>query len=98
MKQFIGKQVIVRADRAGVFFGTLKEFDYGNNNVIMTNCRKIYNWEKAYAVEQIANDGVGTNSKLTVIVEELGIMNAVQILPCTEKAIKNLSEISVWKH
>ena len=97
MQEFIGKKVIVRADRAGVFFGTLESFDSTNDNVIMTNCKKIYNWEKACAVEQIAVDGVGSNSKLTLVVERLGISKAIQIIPCTEKAINNLTSIEVWK-
>ena len=33
----IGKKVIIRADRAGVFFGTLKEKN--GNEVTLSDCR-----------------------------------------------------------
>ena len=44
MKEFINKQVIVRADRAGVFFGTLAEKE--GNEVKLTNCRRLWYWRK----------------------------------------------------
>ncbi len=48
---------IVRADRAGVFFGKIKEKTA--TSVVMTDVRKIYYWAGANAVEQISQDGVG---------------------------------------
>lgn len=39
VKAMIGKKVIVRADRAGVFFGTLAEKD--GTEVVLTKCRRL---------------------------------------------------------
>lgn len=96
MKNQIGKKVIVRADRAGVFYGTLtaKEGD----EVQLSNARKIYYWSGANAIQQIATDGVdGVNSKLTVSVEEITVMQVIEIIPCTEKSITNLENLKEWK-
>ena len=92
-----GKKVIVRANEAGVFFGTLKEKN--EKSVIMTDVRKIHYWEGAAAVEQIAADGIkkSESSRLTVVVSEMEIENPVQIIPCTEGAIANLEAIKEWK-
>jgi hypothetical protein len=38
-----GKYVILRSDRAGVFFGVLKEKN--DQEVTMTNVRKLHYWE-----------------------------------------------------
>ena len=97
MKEFIGKQVIVRADRAGVFFGTLSSVN--GSEVILNDARKIFYWDGASAVEQLSVDGVANpkNCKFTVFVEKLGVLGAIQIIPCTEKAIESIKSVGLWK-
>jgi hypothetical protein len=97
MSKFVGQKVIVRSDRAGVFFGTL--VSNSGNVVTMKNAQKIHYWDGACAVEQLAVDGIQLpkDSRLTVVVDEMEIANAIQIIPCTEKAILCLEGIPVWK-
>lgn len=88
--------VIVRADRAGVFFGQIKSKT--PDSVVMTDVRKIHYWDGAAAVEQISQDGVNqSSSRLTVTIREMEIANPIQIIPCTEKAIENLKGCKEWK-
>lgn len=96
MKKLIGRKVIVRGDRSGVFFGTLKEKE--GQDVILTDCRKLWYWNGAAAIEQIANDGVSKphDCKFTVIVSELYLTDAIQIIPCTDKAIKCIEAVKAW--
>lgn len=91
------KFYIVRADRAGVFFGKIKERSQGE--VTMTDVRKIWYWDGACAVEQLAIDGTKkpNECKLTVTVPEMIIANPIQIIPCTDKATKSLSGVKVWE-
>jgi hypothetical protein len=86
---------IVRSDRAGVFFGQIKQKKV--NSVVMINVRKIYYWDGAAAVEQIAIDGVNDLSKLTVIVPEMEIERWIQIIPCSKNAVENLQAKKEWK-
>lgn len=88
---------IVRTNRAGVFFGKIKEATH--NEVTMTEVRKIWHWEGACAVEQLAIDGTSRPSgcKFTVIVHEMTVLEPIQIIPCTEKAAKSLAEVAEWK-
>jgi hypothetical protein len=50
-------------------------------------------------VEQLAADGVEFPSecKLTVVVPEMVVTDAIQIIPCSDRAAKILSEVKVWK-
>lgn len=88
---------IVRADRAGVFFGKIKERT--SEEVAMTDVRKIWYWDGACGVEQLAIDGTKTpkTCKLTVTVPEMIIANPIQIIPCTDKAVESLSGVAVWQ-
>lgn len=99
MKRFINKKCIVRCNNAGVFFGTVKETSKDANgiNVLMSNVRKIWYWDGACAVEQLAVSGCNNDSKLTIVVEEMEVMSAVQIIPCTDEAIRNLEGHKEWK-
>jgi len=63
----------------------------------MTDVRKIYYWDGAAAVEQISQDGVNDNSKLTVVVPEMTIANPIQVIECSEKATVNLKSHVAWK-
>lgn len=97
MKNQIGKKVIVRADKAGVFFGTL----VGKNDleVQLENFRKLYYWSGANAIEQIALEGVKNpeNCQFTVVNKEVTISNYIQIITCTDAAITNIESVFVWK-
>lgn len=91
------KYYIIRGDRSGVFFGQIA----GRNGqeVELRYVRKLWYWEGACAVEQLAVDGVTrpNSCKFTVVVPEMIITDAIQIIPCSDKAAKILQEAKVWK-
>ena len=93
----IGKQVIVRADKAGVFYGTLVAKN--DSECQLANARKLYYWSGACAIEQIALEGVKFpgNCQFTVVNKESTINNYLQILTCTDIAIANIESVPVWK-
>ena len=88
---------IVRGDRSGVFFGKIAERN--GSEVRMRKVRKLWYWDGACAVEQLAKDGVScpNNCKFTVTVEEMTITDAIQIIQCTEKAKESISGVKEWK-
>ena len=96
MKNFIGKKVIVRGDRSGVFFGTLAEKD--GQEVRLEKCRRIWYWDGAASISQLAKDGTSApeNCKFTVTVDEIEILDAIEIIPCTDKAIASIENVKVW--
>lgn len=91
------KYYIIRGDRSGVFFGQIA----GRNGkeVELRNVRKLWWWDGACAVEQLAVDGVTNprNCKFTVVVPEMVITDVIQILPCSDKAAQILAEAKTWK-
>lgn len=97
MENMMNKKVIVRGDRSGVYYGTLTEKN--GREVVLKNCRNIWWWEGAASVLQIAVDGVTnpTDSKFTVIVDELELLDAIVIIPCTDKAIECIEGVEEWK-
>ena len=91
------KKVLIRADRAGVFYGTLKEKN--GNEVVMTNVRRIWYWDGAASLSQLAVNGTtaANRCKFTVYVPEMTILGVIEIIPCTDKAIESIEGVAEWK-
>lgn len=97
MKDIMNKKVIVRGDSSGVFFGTITAKE--GQEVRLENCRRLWYWDGAASISQIALEGVKrpTQCKFTVVVSSIIITDVIEIIPCTDKAIQNIEKVSVWK-
>lgn len=93
----IGKYVIVRGDRSGVFAGTLVSRE--DRTVMLSNCRRLWYWSGAATVSQIARDGVKNpeNCKFTVAVDSITILDAIEIIPTTTAAEACIKAVKEWK-
>lgn len=91
------QKYIVRCNRAGVFYGEIVRRE--GADVSMRNVRKLWYWDGACAVEELAVNGTCApeNCKFTVTVEEMTVIDPVQILPVTEKAAKSLDAVKEWR-
>ncbi len=93
-----GHYVIVRSYDAGVFCGTLVEFDRDRRIVELKNARNIDYWVGACGLSQIAEDGLSDpKCRLTKEVSKQEILNVIQILGCSANAEKSLREIVPWQ-
>lgn len=88
---------IIRADRAGVFYGEIKERN--GNEVTMTNVRRLWFWAGANSLSQLAVDGIAKpeECKFTVYVPEMTILGVIEIIPCTDKAIASIEGVKEWR-
>lgn len=93
----LNKKVIVRADRAGVFFGTIESKE--GNEVTLRNCRRIWYWSGAASISELAASGVKRphNCKFSVNVGSITILGVIEIIPCTDKAIESIEAVPEWK-
>jgi hypothetical protein len=92
-----GKYVIVRGDRSGVFAGTLKAKE--GREVELNDCRRIWYWDGAASISQLAVDGTSAaaSCKFPVPVASIVITDVIEIIPCTEKAEASIKAVKEWK-
>lgn len=100
--EIIGKKCVIRADRAGVFFGTVISKTVtpgGYNEVELKNVRRLWYWDGAASLSQLATEGVKApgNCQFTVVVPEMVVSGVIEIIPATEDAISNIESVAVWK-
>jgi len=93
----IGKDVLVRTYSAGVHVGTLKSRD--GKEVVLTNARRIWYWDGAATLSQLAIDGTSKpeNCKFPGAVPEILLTEAIEIIPITDKARESIAGVKAWK-
>ena len=93
----IGKYVIVRGDRSGVFAGTLAEND--GCKVVLTGVRRLWRWWGATECLQLATEGVKKpkECRFTLTAETITLLDAIEIIPTTAEAEANIKAVPVWK-
>lgn len=98
METNIGKKVIIRGDRSGVEFGTLVA--HNGREVTLHNARRIWYWAGAASLSQLAQEGTSrpNDCKFTVPVDSITILDAIEIITCSDKAVKSIEEVKAWRH
>lgn len=94
-------KVIIRSIEAGVFYGTLEEKNDTQTGieVKLSNCRRIWYWDGAATLSQLSQEGTQTPDKcqFTMSIPEIIIEKVVEIIPCSDIAIKSIEEVPIWK-
>lgn len=88
---------IVRANRAGVFFGNIESSE--GDTVVMTNARRIWHWDGAASLSELAMHGTSNPEGCTFpcAVDKVKIFNVIEIIDVTEKAAASIDEVPEWK-
>ena len=89
--------VIVRTYSAGVFAGYLESRK--GKEVKLSNARRLWYWDGAASLSQLAVDGVSkpANCKFPVEVPSVELTEAIEILPVSEKAKKSIASVKTWE-
>ena len=93
----MSKKYLVRCDRSGVFYGEIER--KSGQEITMRNVRCIWYWNGAASLFQMAKEGVKApnDCKFTVYVDELTVLDAIEILPCTDAAVASIEGVREWK-
>ena len=89
--------VIVRTCSAGVHAGELVKRE--GKEVELKNARRLWYWDGAASLSQLAMEGVAVpdKCKFPCEVTKIELTEAIEIIPCTEEAIKSIKGVKIWK-
>ena len=89
--------VIIRSYDAGVFAGNIVEQDNSNKRVKLQNAIRLWYWDGAFTLSQLAMEGVSKpeNCKFSVPVAEQEVFNVIEILRVTEAAENNIKDVAL---
>ncbi len=91
------KKVIVRTHSAGVFYGIIESRK--GREVVMRNARRLWYWEGAASLSQLAMEGVSRpeNCKFPCSVDRVELLEVIEILDTSSMAQKSIESVLVWK-
>lgn len=94
----MSKYVIARSESAGVFAGTV-ESRPSENSIVLTNARRLWYWDGAASLSQIAVSGVTkpNNCKFPAEVPRVELLRVCEILDVTPEAQANILAVPVWQ-
>lgn len=94
----MSERVIVRCYGAGVFFGELGERSKNGKRGVIKNARRLWYWEGAASLSQLAVHGVQVpkKCKFPVAVSQIEVTDIVEVLSVTEKAAASIDAVEVW--
>ena len=92
-----GKYVIARTYGAGVFAGEL--VSRKGQEVVLKNARRLWYWDGAASLSQIAMEGVKKpeNCKFPCEVDRVELLQVIEILDVTPAAQANIKAVPVWQ-
>ena len=93
----IGKYCMVRTKNAGVFAGTIANRD--GQEVTLTDARRIWYWEGAASLSQLATTGTSKpeKCKFPAPVDEVLLFEVIEIIPITDVSAKSIESVPVWE-
>ena len=89
--------VVIRTHSAGVHAGYLKSRK--KDEVELVNTRRIWYWDGAATLSQLARDGVTKPNKcrFSVVLNKIVLLGAIEVIPVTEKARVSIRDVAEWK-
>jgi len=89
--------VIVRTYSAGVFAGYLDALK--NKEATILRARRIWFWDGAASLSQLAVDGTSKpdKCKFPCEVSKISLTEVIEVLTVTEKARKSILSVPVWE-
>ena len=97
----IGKYVLVRGDRSGIFTGILeKQEGIDGRQITLKNVRRLWYWDGAASISQIAKYGVSKpqNCKFPVENDIIQILDTIEIIECSQEAEESIKKVPVWSN
>ena len=98
MTNYVGKKVLVRGIQSGVYFGELVSQD--KQEVEMKNVRNLWRWSGANTLLDLAENGAqkANDCKFSNKVDSIVLTDICEIVPCSDKAIKNIEGVVEWTY
>lgn len=93
---FLFHYCIVRSARAGVFAGTVTSRN--GQEVTMTNARRIWYWDGAASLSQLATEGTSKpgQCKFPAAVPNVALFEVIEILPASPQSEASIKGVAAW--
>lgn len=98
MTSYVGKKVLARGIESGVYFGTLEARD--GKEVELKDVRNLWRWNGANTLLDLAENGARKENdcRFSNKVDSIVLTDICELVPCSDKAIKNIEGVAEWTY
>lgn len=90
----VGEFCILRTRSAGVHCGVLVEI--AGTVAVLRDARRVWRWRGANSLHELSQQGAAQEwTRISEPVPRIMLLEVIEVIPCTEKASKNLEQ-SRW--
>ena len=77
----------------------IKVKERNGQEAVLVNCRRLWHWDGAASLSQLATEGTKnpSNCKFTVTVPQMTVIGVIEIIPCSDVAINAINIVPIWK-
>jgi hypothetical protein len=94
---FLQKYCVVRTEFAGIHVGVVQYKE--GNEVILSNARRIWSWDDAFTLSEVAEEGISQKSKLSITLsQDIWVLGVTEIIICTDIAEGILRALKPHRH
>tara|TARA_Y100000310_G_scaffold338221_1_gene427274 strand:- start:2056 stop:2436 length:381 start_codon:yes stop_codon:yes gene_type:complete len=93
----IGRQVLVRDNRAGIHCGELVAMDLTAHTAVLRGARKVWHWRGAASCHGIAVRGVKGGSKVGPVVERVESCDVIEVVAMSDEAADCIRGFEEWR-
>lgn len=89
--------VMIRSDRAGVFYGFLKSKT--ETTATLIKAKRVYYWSGAATLSQLSQSGTSkpNDCKIPEAISEITVTGVIEFINMTNVAFKSLESVKQWK-
>jgi len=90
---------IIRTQNAGVFLANVEEFNPETRVAVLTNSRRLWYWDGAASLSQLAMEGTTApaNCKFPTEVSSMIVCEVIEMIDTTPAARASIDGVPVWK-
>ena len=94
----LSDMVIARTVNAGVHYGKVKSKCLKEGRLTLEQSRRLWRWSGAASLSELALRGVKNpgDCRFAVRLPEIEVLGVIEVIPCSEDAVRVIEEVPQW--
>lgn len=97
----MSQKSIIRTYSSGVHFAEVAEYNPEHGVAKLKDARRLWRWKvldnKGISLSEVALHGLSDESRVCSAVPEMTVAEVIEIIPCSEDAIKSIEAKEVYR-
>lgn len=89
------KWVVIRSNDSGGWLAKVEEW-VTHDAAVLVGARRIWSWEGAATLSELATEGCSKSSKMPAPVDRVYVTGICEAIEATDRAVARIAEVPLW--